>query len=48
MTREEKVAKLTRQIAQGGWTSIYSFVDDHATEEDFDDEEENENEDEEV
>lgn len=27
MTREEKVIKVTKQISEGGWSSLYSLVD---------------------
>lgn len=41
LTRDEAVAKLTKSLAEGGWSSIYSFVVSHVEdwELDFSDEE---------
>lgn len=44
ITRDEAIIKLAKEIAQGGWSSIYSFVESHAEdwELDLEDEEDNE------
>ena len=31
MTRDEKIERVTAELAAGGWSSIYDFVDDHIT-----------------
>lgn len=45
MTRDEKIERLTFRLANGGWSSIYSFVEEHAEEyelDEMDDEDEDE------
>lgn len=34
-TWEENISELTKRISEGGWSSLYSFVEQHATEDDF-------------
>ena len=42
-TREEKVEEITARLARNGWSSIYSFVEQHVTDDDLaDDEDEDE------
>lgn len=28
-TRDEQVAELTKRLMEGGWSSVYSFVNNH-------------------
>jgi hypothetical protein len=39
-TRDEKVAEYTKQIIEGGWSSVYHFVDTHIEDWELDDDEE--------
>jgi hypothetical protein len=49
MNKEEKIIEYTKQLIEGGWTSVYQFVLDHIEdwelEDDEDDNDNNENED---
>lgn len=45
-TREEKVVETARRLAEGGWSSIYSFVDKYLEDDDYYGDEDDEDEDE--
>ena len=36
-TREHKIASIAKRLAQNGWSSIYSYVEKHFDEDDYDD-----------
>ena len=39
-TRDEKIEAIASQLVQGGWSSIYSFVDSHVTDDELAEDEE--------
>ena len=41
-TRDEKVAEYTRKMMEGGWSSVYNFIDTHIEDWELDDEDEDE------
>jgi hypothetical protein len=41
--RDEKVAEFTKDLMQGGWSSVYNFVDSHIEDWELDDEDEEDN-----
>lgn len=36
--RDKKIAELTKKLMEGGWSSVYSFVDNHVEDWELDDE----------
>lgn len=41
-SRDEQIAEITKSLVQGGWSAIYSFVEDHIQDWELDNDDNNE------